>query len=147
MKRIWKTLSQKRELPKNVPHLMAALVVLWLGHNALVCYSAAHWKMLHATSRMQSAVPSALALVLAHNTTLEPNDRAVFEGTLSDSRADLDALSDARRTIMDYSASYHFSGLLAVLFWVWGFRVGPKQLALLFVPVPMYGVFLAGCIM
>ena len=140
-------LSRRREMPKNTPHLLAALVILCLGHNALVCYGVAHGKMLHATSRMQSAVPSALALVLASDTSLEPNDRAVLETNLKDSRADLNAISEAKRTIMAYSASYHFSGLLAVLFWIWGFWVGPKRLALLFVPVPLYGVFLAVCIM
>ena len=58
-----------------------------------------------------------------------------------------ESMRGARGAIMTYGAFYPIAGLLAAVFWVWGFRLGPKWLSLIFVPVPVYGAFLLICVM
>lgn len=147
MKRIWEIALRKRELPANAPHLIAALAILWFGHIALTCYSTAHWDLLQATSRIEVTVPTTLSSSLANNSTLESFDRDIIETTIKDTWTDIDKLSKARSRIMAHSASYHLAGFLAIFFWSWGFRTGPKWLALIFVPVPVFGLYMLGLIM
>ena len=142
-------MTKRRELPlpKNMPHLMAALFLVLFGHNMIISYSAAHWDMMFATSRIKAAVPMQLYMALSEDSSLDSFHRERLEETIEELQVDIDKLTKARRSIMGSSSSYHFAGLLSVIFWLFGFRKGPKWFALLFLPVLLYGIFLFGCVM